>query len=654
LASDASNYLGVYDGSLSGGKNIQKVNKIGDWFCLPSDRGHWSVGENPDMAHFAGNTAWNYGNVNDPIGIYMQQTLEPGAYEFAIEVKVAVRVDPTYSSWTLNEGLDPAWAVAYIVRMVDGVAADTIASVVQDIESRLYTPFILTAKIAESGTYEIGFKAYCKDAYKELKNGSVVYVKDASLWAKTNNKYSKREYAYEENVRTQITTGRDNLTKAAEYLANPDYLWGKAELQACVDSIEGKIAAYEALTQDQIIATFDLDVYQNTTRDSTGLLQYEVYQNATKWIIAANNKFVAVNDTLSSIQAVIDEALTTIDMRLYDYATGKAELLAAINTAQNVQAQMKAVDYSEENAATIVAANAELKAAIEAFKVSIPASAITTIVDIDFEQNAVQDAETGLYSVPGAVNKMTFSSWSTDGTGSQPFEKGFWANGEQLWKGYLRVGNGTGTVEFDPTDDGAMDYNILKVACDMYVQGLSGRSVGFFLKYVDAEEQDADVFGLFHNFYNGTNTNNTCNVDISYIWAKSGSGYNNASPADATDSLTANPLEKSHIEVIMDYGMETMYCTISSVNGTTQSEPVELTEVPTKFILQSNYNNSDRRIWFDNLLIQRIKTNDPAGIKNFKTTDKQSTGYYTISGIRVATPTQKGVYITNGKKVVIK
>jgi hypothetical protein len=56
----------------------------------------------------------------------------------------------------------------------------------------------------------------------------------------------------------------------------------------------------------------------------------------------------------------------------------------------------------------------------------------------------------------------------------------------------------------------------------------------------------------------------------------------------------------------MDYGKKTMYCTISSINGSTTSEEVALEDVPTKFILQSNYNNNDRRAWFDNLKIQRI------------------------------------------------
>jgi hypothetical protein len=592
------------------------------------------------------------------MGLYMRTTFDPGSYVFTIESLSALRADPTSTSWTHNDGWNPAYGVAYIVKIVDGAAADTIVSVVKDLDSRVFTPFTVVAQITESGTYEVGFKGYCKEEYKEQKNGSVVIVKDATLYGKNDNKYNQKQLRYETNVRTQITTGRQNLTDAAGYLADASYIWGKAALQAVVDEVEPKISQYETMSQDDIIATYDRDTYVNTTSEETGLLQYEVYQQATKLIIAANREFLAENDTLASMQTVIDNAETTIKMRLYDAATGKEALQTAIDKAKNTQAQMKASQYSEENAATIVAANAELNDAVTLFTTTIPANCIATIVDIDFEKDVVVDFDfdTGnnSYSNPGAKGSMVLSSFSAESATNQEFEKGYWANGEQLWKGYLRIGNGEGIVEFDPTENGSMGTNILKVACDFYVQGLSGRNLGFFLK--DAE--DVDIFGIFHNFYDGTNTTNTCEADLSYIWAKSGSNYNNASPADATDSITNNPLEKTHFEVIMDYGRKSMYCTISSINGTTTSNEVVLEAIPTQFVLQSNYNNNDRRPWFDNLLIQRISAGateqfDPTGIDALKVAP-MAEGIYTLSGQKLKTAPTKGIYIQNGKKFVVK
>ena len=652
LSASTDNYLGINPDDA----NKNKLAKIGEWIGLPTERIHWNGHSYPDFGHYVGNNTWCLGNPDSPMGIYMQKTLDPGSYVFAIDALSHLREDPTSSCWTPCDGWNPAYGVAYIVKIVDGAATDTIVSVIKDLDAVVYTPFIAVAQVTESGTYEIGFKAYCKDAYKELKNGSTVYLKDASLLGKNDNKYNQKELAYEANVRTQITTGRDNLTKAAEYLADESYLWGKDALKAVVDEVEPKIATYEALDQDAIIATYDRDVYVNTTSEETGLLQYQVYQDATKFILAANKEFLAENDTLNSMVAIIENAETTIGMRLYDSATGKDALQAAIEKAKGIQAQMKAGQYSQENAATIVAANAELNEAVATFKNTIPANCIATIVDIDFEQPVVEefDFETGntSYTNPGAKGTMVLSSFSSQAATNQEFEKGYWANGEQLWKGYLRVGNGTGVVTFDPTENGSMGTNILKVACDFYVQGLSGRNLGFYLK--DAE--DVDIFGIFHNFYDGTNTTNTCDADLSKIWAKSGGSYNNASPADATDSVTTNPLEKTHIEVILDYGRQSMYCTINSVNGATTSNEFTLEGVPTQFVLQSNYNNNDRRPWFDNLLIQRITAGatDPfVGITTVKSAAK-SEGIFTLSGQRLKTAPTKGIYIQNGKKIVVK
>jgi len=654
LSASTDNYLGIKETE----GNTQKVSNYGEWSCLPTGRAFWNSGAYPDLGHFGGNNSWAYSNPNDPMGVYMQKTFDPGSYVFTIESLAALRADPTSSSWTHNEGWDPAYGVASIVKVVDGTPTDTIASVVKGLESINYTPFILPVQITEGGTYEIAFKAWCKEEYKDLKNGSVVYVRNATLYGKNDNKYNQKQLAYESNVRTQITTGRENLTTAAGYLADDSYFWGKAALKAVVDEVEPKIAAYEAMSQDDIIATYDRDTYVNTTSEETGLLQYQVYQEATKLIIAANREFVAENDTLASMQAVIDNAETTIKMRLYDAATGKAALQAAIDKAKALQAQMKASQYSEENAAAIVASNTELNEAVATFTTTIPADCIATLVDIDFEQAVTEefDFETGntVFTNPGAVGSMVLSTFSSQAASNQEFEKGYWANGEQLWKGYLRVGNGTGTVVFDPTENGSMGTNILKVACDFYIQGLVGRTLGFSLQ----NDADEEIFALIRDYYTPSTTTNTCELDESYIWAKSGGSYNNASPADATDSVTANPLQKTHFEVILDYGRKSIYCTATSPNGSTTSKEIVNEAIPTKFVLQSNYNNNDRRPWFDNLLIQRIAAGateafDPTGIDAVKAVPVVE-GIYTLSGQKLKTAPTKGIYIQNGKKIVVK
>jgi len=661
LAGNSSNYLGIKETS----GNTQKVSNIGDWSCFPGGRGFWSSGAYPDMGHFQQGAKWGNGSPDIPMGVSLQKTLTTGSYVFAIEGNSAVR-EPKKQCWTVDEGMKPAYGVAYLVKVVDGAEPDTIVSVVKELQPIQYTPFIVAAKITEDGTYEFGFKAYCKETHKNLTMGSVVYVKDASIWGKNENVYNQKQLAYEADVREQITTGRSNLTTATEYLANAEYLWGKAELQACVDTVETKIARYELLDQDAIIATYNSyieengeDSYKKSTSDPAGILVYEVYQEAVKDIIAANRKFTAVNDTLNSIQVAIDAAEATLALRVYDAATGKAALQSAINTAKDVQTQMKAAQYSEENAAAIVAAIATLNEAVETFKTTIPASAIATIVDIDFENDAVQDAETQSYSIAGAAGAMEFTHFSTVNPEGEdaPYQQGFCASGEQKWKGYLRIGNGDGTVAFNPIAEGKEDMgtNILKVSCDFYIQGLNGRSVGFFLK----DEADVTLAALYRNYYQPSDTENTFGADMSKVWAKSGGAYNDASPADAEEP-TATVIEKTNFEVIMDYGRKSMYCNISSSNGSTTSQEVALAGIPAKFVLSCNYDNkfATRRCWFDNLKIQRITAGEtepfvPSAIDTVKANTEKAEGIYNLAGQKV-NKNFKGLVIKNGKKYFVK
>ena len=616
--------------SVNPGTHIQKASVIGEWNCLPAGRGHWERNSPyPDMGHYQKGNTWNYGNPTEPMGVYTQKELTAGSYVFAIESNAAFRENAS-QSWDKDDAMKPTYGVAYIVKVVGEETTDTIVSLVKNLEPVNFTPFIVSATIEEDGKYEFGMKAYCKEEYQSMALGSTMELKDASIWGKNENKYSNAELTYEANVRDQIKAGRDNLTTAAENIANGDYFWGKAALQACVDSIAPRIEAYEAMSQDDIIATYE-SYYEKSTSSDVGILEYEVYQTATKYIIAANRTFTAVNDTLNSIQTVIDNANAALALRIYESATGKADLTAAIASAEATQKQMQATDYSEENAAAIVATNATLNNAIDAFKASIPASAIATIVDIDFEQAATLNAETGLYSVAGAKGAMEFSSFSTDGTGGAVFEQGYWSNGEKLWKGYVRVGKGEGTVTFDPTENESMGTNILRVNFDFYLQGLTNRFVGVYLNGTPSENEEGvvtpnTVAGFYVDYYNSNIQDNTLGIDLKGLKYASGSQFNNGSPEDA-ETLTATPLPKNSFEFIFDFGEKSMYCTTTSVNGvvTTEKKAFDGT-IPYTFVLQSNYDNADRRIWFDNLKIERIAAG-PAdefvdGIKEVATPDQ--------------------------------
>ena len=650
LAGNADNYLSNTFASA----HQSKQSKFGDWNCLPAGRGHWAANSYPDMGHYQKGSKWNYNTSDGPMGMYLQKTLDPGSYLFAISGNGAMREEAT-QTWVVNEGLKPAYGVAYIVKIVDGAATDTIASLTKDVESIKMTPFYLTAKIEESATYELGLKVYAKEAYRDLILGSVAYIGDASVWAKTANKYSQKELSYEADVREQITTGRNNLTTATENLANAEYLWGKAELQACVDTVETKIAAYEQMTQDDIIATFDADVYNktNSTKNAEeGLMVFEVYNEAVRDIIAANKKFLAVNDTLASIQVAIDNAEGALDNRLYNAATGKDALQAAINKAKEIQTQMKASQYSEENAATIEAANAELAEAVELFKATVPASAVTAIADIDFSQLAtsttitVEETEVTQWVIAGAVNEMVLPNYTEDATGTT-YGQGLFSNGERILADTLRVGNGEAVVNI-PAEKQVGGTDILKITFDYYFGNLSGKYAGFAL-----QGEDAVIADFYFSTYDGKASANTFGLNFSTTYMPKVGDSKNSNAAIAVAS------NKTHFEVIVDYGKKAMYCSTTAAKGsqTTNLVGFDGTKM-TKFVVKSDYNNSDRRCWFDNLKIERVAAGetDPfvTGIREVNTVNAKTGAIYNLNGVQVSKASKPGLYIIDGKKVIVK
>jgi hypothetical protein len=86
----------------------------------------------------------------------------------------------------------------------------------------------------------------------------------------------------------------------------------------------------------------------------------------------------------------------------------------------------------------------------------------------------------------------------------------------------------------------------------------------------------------------------------------------------------------------------------------------------TRFALISNYNNADRRCWFDNLKISKYPLTDieeditetpwaeVSAIKNVSVEKAADNAVYSISGVRLNSVPSKGLYIQNGKKFVVK
>jgi hypothetical protein len=82
-----------------------------------------------------------------------------------------------------------------------------------------------------------------------------------------------------------------------------------------------------------------------------------------------------------------------------------------------------------------------------------------------------------------------------------------------------------------------------------------------------------------------------------------------------------------------------------------------------------SYNETDQTFLFMNsIILTRFKNslryetiyvnltigNMPEGISNVNNDAKATNVWYSINGVRVAQPTQKGLYIRNGKKYLVK
>ena len=64
---------------------------------------------------------------------------------------------------------------------------------------------------------------------------------------------------------------------------------------------------------------------------------------------------------------------------------------------------------------------------------------------------------------------------------------------------------------------------------------------------------------------------------------------------------------KTASQIVLDYGMKTMYCVTTSTKGTYTTPTVAFGgEAPAQVVFHSTYNNADRRCWFDNVKVQNI------------------------------------------------
>ncbi len=452
--------------------------------------------------------------------------------------------------------------------------------------------------------------------------------------------------AYINDVFVQQEALKARLDDAAERIADPQRPWGNQPLQDSVD-------VYAPLYQASLayVDTLGNDL-KNPEMPESGY--DDTLLAAVRAMNTARNNFSNINKPFTDIVASIETANSTKTLRIYDSSTKRAELEAAIVSAQGVHDSKLNTEFNSEDSLALVNANNELVAAIEAFKSAVPE---TVLADIDFgtqenptaiksrvektttegsDEESSDDEGTTVYYIEGAKGEMILAD-------STAFELGY-ENTDSL--GMLRIGNSTGTVNFSGAPAKATD--IVKVSFDYYFGNLIYQSAGWYIK--DAEGND--IAGLYISKYSGTNEINTLGIDYNSKISSVGS-------SSAGNAAIAAKSNCTHFDVVLDYGKGKMYCeTTNSSRGNATTEEVDLdaTQIPAQFIIKTNYNVEGRFCWFDNLKISNIAAGEYSGISNVakEKNSVKNDVKYNLAGQRIVTPSKGQIYIMNGKKYIAK
>lgn len=424
------------------------------------------------------------------------------------------------------------------------------------------------------------------------------------------------EKAYLEAVQKQLDAFKGRIDVAKGYMENEKTPWGKEQLQIGITEAEKRYADFSAMTQSEILETlYDMSASytganpDSTYTDNTSSAYPNIIMNAGVRYI--NNLYIdvftALNKPLTDMPAAIAAAQEVLGMRIYS-GGDKATFEAAIKAAQDLYDASLVAAYSEEAAQALVDMKAALEAAVETFKNSISKE---VILDIDFgtqgapaEVVTVEDP-TGekdtYYTIEGAKGTMILPSYAA-GVSNTSFDLGYNAT-DSL--GMLRVGNGVAYAEFSGAPIKSSD--IVEVEFDYYIGNLINKKCGFNI----LDNAGEVVCGLNFSKYSGNDDLNTFGIDYNGKIA----GVGSSSASNAAISAASN---KTHFDVVIDFGAGTMYCTTSGSKGTATTEPVAIPEGATlaKFQVMSDYNNADRRSWFDNLKISNIAADIAEGIKN--------------------------------------
>lgn len=506
--------------------------------------------------------------------------------------------------------------------------------------------YVVEFKLEEAKEITLGI--ICNNVSTSANAGFDVHFYSPVLYKLViEGELTEEQKSYLAAVEVQLEALKGRIDVANEYLAETQVLlpWGKEALKEGVVEAQARYDAWAAMTQDDILAM--LDNYET--------LSDTIMNNGVRFLNNNYiNPFVAMNKPLTDMPVAIESANTTKALRIYSSSAKMGDLEAKIAESQALYDAKLVAPFSSADSLALVNQKLDLEAMVEAFKLAIEA---TVLVDIDFGTqdapatiNTIEYTDTTgavnyYYTIAGAKGLMTF----TDIEGSYPYGLGWGSTTDETTGaviltdslGMLRVGNSEAVVEIEGAP--AKETDIINIKFGLYVGNLNKCYAG----YKVLSEAGDTICGLYFSKYSGVDQINTFGVDYNSHIAGVGS-------SSASNSAIAAESNKTQFDIVLDYGAKTMYCTTSGSRGTVTTEAIALPEIaPKQFILYSNYNNADRRCWFDNLIIQNIAAGE-VGIDNVEAIRPVDNNMYNLQGQRILAPVKGQIYIQNGKKMLAK
>ncbi len=509
--------------------------------------------------------------------------------------------------------------------------------------------YVYKFTVTGEGEQEVRLGLICNTT-TEHKDGFDVNFYSPVLFKLLNEgELSPEQELYLKTVATQIENLQARLDVANGYIADATRPWVKEALSVATDAAQEQYNAWAAMTQDDILASMDGEDALGNIIATTGI---DVLNDAI-------DLYVQMNSPLTNIVTSIGAAQQTMWMRVYSSSSKMGDLSTMINEAIALYEAKMLVAFSSADSLALEEKKAALEALVVEFKKAIDATPVVdinfgtqeapaTFVEWYFDEEGIEESQFGINGALGMLNVGAKYRGYT--SSANDYELGL--NGADSL-GILRVGGSDATVDFTGTP--AKSTDIVNIQFDYYFGNLTTKSAGFYVlgaeKMVEEVAVRDTICGLFCSKYDGTSTINTFNINFgSHITAVGSSGNDNAAIAAESN--------KTHFDIVLDYGKKMMYCTTSGDKGTNVTEEVALPEiVPARFVLASNYATDARRCWFDNLLIQNIAAgNYDAAIKDVvvNNANTKNNAIYNLAGQRLAAPVKGQIYIKGGKKYIAK